>query len=121
MSHHEIDTEISSSRDDVLVEQAQKVKTLVTQIFDNRYNFGESEITEAPIREQLEAMSREALVMAAWQGITNYHIELTVWGNAPRVQRLEQEKEYRKSLLSAVELKQAINKANNWLDDHFDK
>jgi hypothetical protein len=106
---------------ETLEEQAQGVKDLVTQIFDSRYSYGEMPVVEGPIREQLETMPREALVTAAWQGVANYHRELTIWGDVSRVQRLEQEKEYRKSLLRPDELEQAINKANNWLDDNFDK
>jgi hypothetical protein len=119
MTNPEVVITTGTPEPETLEEQAQKVKVLVTQIFDNRHDFGEMSVFEGPIREQLEAMPREALVTAAWQGIGNYHRELTTWGDSPRLQRLELEKEYRKSLLRSGELEQAIDKANHWLHDNF--
>jgi hypothetical protein len=104
-----------------LTEQTQRIKDLVTQIFDSRYDYGESSALEAPMRAELDAMPREALVGAAWQGIANYHRQLTIWGDTPKNQRLEQEKEYRKSLLTPDEEEITVNFANGWLDACFDK
>ena len=100
-------------------EEAQRVKSLVAQIFDSRYRHGEMPVTEAPLREELDAMPREALILAAWEGIANYHKGLRVWGETEWVRRIGQEKDFRVSLLTAEEAEQAIGRANDWLDDNL--
>ena len=66
---------------------------------------------------------REAFVLAAWQGLAEYHREEKIWGgiNELRVKQYRLEIDARMELLTDEERQQAEQLANDWLDDNFDK
>ena len=69
----------------------------------------------------VQHLPREAFIQAAWEGIANYHVELTLWGSTLSVRQFELEKDARLDLLNDEERERAIKLANDWLDDNFDK
>lgn len=72
-------------------------------------------------KSELDSMPREVLIDAAWQGVAHYHQQATIWGPTEVVQAIEKEKDFRLSLLTDDEREQAISRANDWLDEHFDQ
>lgn len=74
----------------------------------------------------LGEMPRKALITAAWEGIANYHREdhmgQIMWGEKTEdVKALERAKDRRLSLLTKKERELAISRANDWLDENFEK
>lgn len=69
----------------------------------------------------IQHLPREAFIQAGWEGIANYHVELTLWGPTLSVRQFELEKNARLDLLTPKERERAEKLANDWLDDNFDK